>query len=136
MENGVGEALMIILSKVQMAWGAFWAALIAMLFSVVNESAMVISLTYGMLILHVVSGWVVMWKYREGWDPEKWFKACMKFLWFAILILSTKAIRKVYGIDWPIASFIAGLLTVNEFRGFVKNISRLTGIDIWTTRRS
>lgn len=123
---------MIILSKFKMHLVAFWGSLLSMFFMVLGESTMIISLAYGMLILHIFSGWVVMWKYREAWDQEKWFKACMKFLWFAVLILATKAMKKVYEIDLPIAIFVAGLLTVNEFRGLVGNAGRLMGIDLWT----
>ena len=126
------EILMILLSKVQVALATFVAALISMLFAVFTESAMMILLAYGMLLLHILSGWLVMWKYRTGWNEEKWFRSIMKFLFFGITILSTRAIKNVHGIEVPIASFIAGLLTFNEFRGFIKNGGRLMGIDVWT----
>lgn len=131
MENHIAEVLMVLLSKFQLAFTALLASLVAMFFHVLDQSMMLIIIAYAFLILHVISGWIIMWKYRTGWDDEKWFKACMKFLWFAVLILSTTSLKEVYHFNLPIGVFVAGLLTVNEFRGFVNNVGRLMGIDVW-----
>jgi len=131
MENHMFEPLMIILSKIQMALSSFIGVMVGMLFIVLNESALIMFFAYLFLILNVFSGWLLMWKTKEKWDEEKWFKTCMKFLWFPIIILSTKALELVYGIGFSIGVLVAGILTVNEFGGFMRNVGTLMGIDVW-----
>ncbi len=72
-----------------------------------------------------------MWKNRDDWSQDKWFKMCMKFMWFAALILMTKSIRVAYDIEVSIGIFISAFLTINEFKSVVSNVGKLTGIDIW-----
>tara|TARA_R110000868_G_C10536482_1_gene734517 strand:- start:59 stop:526 length:468 start_codon:yes stop_codon:yes gene_type:complete len=131
MDNYIGETLMVLFSKIPVAVTTFFGAILSLFFLVLNESAITITVAYAMLFLNILSGWLMMWKDRKGWDPEKWFKSCMKFLWFAILILATETLRATYKISVPIGAFIAGFLTVNEFKGFVDNVGKLMGIDVW-----
>jgi amino acid transporter len=131
MDNHVPEFIMILLSKFQVAITAFLASLVTLIFIVLDESMMLITVAYAMLILNIISGWLLMWKRREKWNSDKWFKMCMKFLWFGVLILVTKSLKIAYQMEISIGVFIAGFLTINEFKSVIENSGRLMGIDIW-----
>lgn len=131
MENHGNEMILMLLSHFKVAFAAFIQGLLALFLVVLVDTSMLILTAYAMIALHVFSGWVIMCKGRTGWNKEKWFKTCMKLFWFPLVIVSTEMLKQTHGIDVPIAVFVSGFLCVNEIRGFINNVGRLTGVDIW-----
>lgn len=131
MDNEGIELLSILMSKIHFGLSKIGAALVAVAAGVLMESAELIVTTYIMMALHALAGLTLMWRDRKGWSEMKWFKMSMKLLWFPVVIMATQWMQATNGIGIPISSIVAGFLAVNEFRGFVDNVGRLTGTDIW-----
>lgn len=130
MENE-SEILWIMISKLNLAAGVFFKGLAGIVLAVLIDSALLILTAYIMILLHVASGWVVSWWKKRPWDGEKWFKTAMKFAWFPVVIIATQWMQTTNHLEIPIASIVAGFLTIHDFKGLVDNVGRLTGIDIW-----
>lgn len=129
-EHGT-EIMSVLLTKIQVSISKVFAGLLVVAAGVLMNSAELIITTYIMMGLHSLSGLTVMWRDRTGWSEMKWFRMCMKLLWFPVVIMATQWMQLTNGIEIPITSIVAGFLTVNEFRGFIDNVGKLTGIDIW-----
>jgi phage-related holin len=125
------EILSIMLTKIQFTVSKVSAGLLAVAAGVLMNSTELIITTYIMMALHAFTGLTLMWRDRRGWSEVKWFKMCMKLLWFPVVIMATQWMQLTNGIDVPIAAIVAGFLAVNEFRGFIDNVGKLTGTDIW-----
>lgn len=121
----------VLLTKIQVSISKVFAGLIVVAAGVLMNSAELIVTTYIMMGLHALSGLTVMWRDRTGWSEMKWFRMCMKLLWFPVVIMATQWMQLTNGIEIPITSIVAGFLAINEFRGFIDNVGKLTGIDIW-----
>lgn len=121
-----------VLAQIAHGFGVLLNGMMAVGLSVVLDSVPLIITAYVMVGLNVLSGWTRRWREKEKWDEGKWFKTCMKLLWFPLVITATKWLESSNGIDLSLTAFVAGFLSVNEFRGFIDNVGKLTGIDIWT----
>jgi len=128
--NGI-EILMIVLSKINIALAAFLKGIFAVTLAVIIDSSMLITTTYIMIALNVLAGWTVALKNGTGWNGDKWFKTSMKVLWFPLVIAATQWIEHTNNLAIPLAALVAGFLTVHDFKGFIDNVGKLTGIDIW-----
>lgn len=114
-----------------MAISTLLKGLMAALLIVIMDSADLIIITYALIGLHVLSGWAIMLRNKHTWDKQKWFQTSMKLLWFPLVIMATKWIKHTYEIEIPIGAIVSGFLSVNELKGFIDNVGKLTGIDIW-----
>jgi len=121
-----------IVAKIAAAFGVLMNTMLAVALAVMVDSAPLIVTTYIMLALNLTSGWMLMWRTKEKWDEQKWFRTCMKLLWFPLVIMATKWLESSNGIDLSITAFAAGVLSINEFKSFIGNVGTLTGTDIWT----
>ena len=131
MENHGHELLLMIFSNVKVAIATVFKGMIAMAFMVFIDSVSLISMAYVLLGLHVFTGLWVKWKTGAEWDKEKWFKTCMKILWFPAVIVANKMLKETHSIDIPLGVIASGLLCVNEMKGFIDNAGKLMGIDLW-----
>ena len=131
MDNHGNEVLFMLLSNIKIALATFLKGFLAVALIVLMDSAALITTTYIMIGLHVSSGYVLMWKSGTSWDKDKWFKTCMKIGWFPAVIVATKMLKETHGLSAPIGIIVSGFLCVNEIKGFLDNVGRLTGIDIW-----
>lgn len=122
---------MIVLSKLQLAAGMVVKGAAAFVLAVLLDAYELILLSYLMVLLNVVSGYIVMWHSKSKWDKEKWFRTCMKLVWFPVAILSTQAIEQVYALDVPMASVVAAFITVHDLKSLFGNVTTLTGLDLW-----
>jgi hypothetical protein len=128
--NGV-EFLYLVLMKVKIAFAMLVKSIFAIALVVLLDSAELIITTYIMIALNVLSGYVVMLYRKQKWNAEKWFKTAMKLLWFPVVIAATQWITHTNKIQIPLADLVAGFLVFHDFKGFIDNVGKLTGIDIW-----
>lgn len=121
---------MVVLSKLQLAAATIFQGLVAYGLALLMSSADLILVCYLMLVLNVLSGWVLMIRTRAKWDREKWFKTAMKLIWFPITILATTAMEDRYDIGLPLASVVAGFITIHDLKSLFSNVGELTGLDL------
>ena len=131
MENYGSEILLMLLSNIKLAFATFLKGFLAILLIVLVDSAILVVVTYVFIMLNVISGYCLMWRTKTPWNTEKWFKTCMKLLWFPSIIVATNLLKESYGLSFNIGLYVSAFLSVNEIKGLIDNAGTLTGIDIW-----
>jgi hypothetical protein len=119
------------LLKLQATISTLFAGAMAIILIVLVDSAELILLCYAMILMHVGSGYCLSWKMKSGWSEDKWFRTGMKFFWFPLVILANGLVQHKFNLPVPLSSIVAAYLIIHDLKGFLTNVGKLTGTDIW-----
>ena len=126
------QMIFISLLKIQGTIMTLLAGTVTLFLAVLVTNAELIFMCYAMIFMHVGSGWCLAWKSKHPWSDDKWFRTGMKFLWFPLVIIANGIVERKFDLPVPLSSLVAAYLITHDLKGFVTNVGKLTGTDIWS----